>query len=192
MADIRKSIEEARIEERAGRWKKILEIGVVILVVAAGIFLYASNSTSHVSYGNPDKLSYGIPDHSSSEVVLTDKKILPAVCTSNGTLICTEPVVESFFVQNMRTHISRYEQYAYFRLKNTGNTALQIAPAMQWSDVECLFDGKNLTLSRGGISERLNFFCISPDPPEKLDALWYAGYFESGIKKESFGTVKAV
>ena len=176
--------------------KKII-LGAFAIFVLAGLAFgllylpYRLSQEGQISYGYPDNLPYGLPPLSGQDVSFSQQEMRPAVCTSNGALVCTSPVSVSFFVQNSRTSISRYEQYVHLLLKNTGPYASNISFSLD-SELLCSSVAASFNLASGSASERLDILCINHEHTNTFNSTWRARYTENGMKKESSGTLRTI
>ena len=199
-SNVRGSISEVRREE--GRKEGTFLAGFLAIVAIAVLFsasfptLNEQNTqsnlppqTEQMSYGNPDSLSYGLPQYGAPDVTFSQQRGRAAMCTSRGTLQCLEPVADSVFVENMRTGISRYEINIHFLLKSSV-TAVSVSPSVELDGNPCLFIGSNLTLTSGRASERIDFLCPKINGTGSFNGSWKATYLENGIEKLATGALR--
>ncbi|KHO48219.1 MAG: hypothetical protein QT00_C0001G0233 [archaeon GW2011_AR5] len=201
MASVSSSIQEAQREEHRKKWT-FFAVALIVLVVVAVLFsasfpalnspqqdTQAPSQTEQISYGDPDRLSYGLPQYSAPGVTFSLQKVMGAMCTSRGTLQCLEPVADSVFVENSRTGISRYEMNVHFLLKGAVD-ATSIRPSVELDGNPCSFVGSNLTLSADQTSDRIDFLCPSVNSTGSFNGSWKATYMENGAEKMTTGVLR--
>ena len=199
-SNVRGSISEVRREERRKKWTFLAGflaiVAIAVLFSASFPTLNEQNTqsnlppqTEQMSYGNPDSLSYGLPQYGAPDVTFSQQRVMAAMCTSRGTLQCLEPVADSVFVENMRTGISRYEINIHFLLKSSV-TAVSVSPSVELDGNPCLFIGSNLTLTSGRASERIDFLCPKINGTGSFSGSWKATYLENGIEKLATGALR--
>ena len=155
MGDVRDTIREVKSE----RNKKIALVIFVILIIGGALWLKGPIQLKVPQYVNPQKLSYELPNMNRPDVILTQQRILSSTCGGNNNIRCVEPIALQYFVQHIDTSSSGYEYYVFFRLKNGGQDATNILPALTMRDVPCTYSGQQFSLNSEETSNRLDFMC---------------------------------
>ena len=179
MRDVRKAIREVRNENR----KKYTFLILVILIVGGTLWLRGPVDTQVVTYTNPNRLSYDLPELSQPNLIFTQQKFVSGTCeNNNNTILCTEPIAMSFFVQYYN-NVNRYEYRVHMRLKNNGGDIFDVRPVIAFHNTGCGFTGRTFNLSAGQTTGRLDFTCPATSPLNEQEASLTIKYNDDGYKQ---------
>lgn len=139
------------------------------------------------SVGDPDAISYMVNTPTGENIAITEEQVLSLTCLTEGDLICREPVLHTFSVENLDDGSSRYEQWVYFKIENKDPSAAKLTNAeINGKTGFCLVPFvPDITLGRGLFGGPIVSICSDPTNPLVFEGEVTLTYLAGGTEKQS-------